>query len=309
MPVHPCRVCGSSHTSQWKERSLDRDLEPDDLRISDSRYGVTLALWRCPDCGFIFAPAGDVEELTSLYERLTDPGYAESQDSRVLQMRWLLRKTLEHKPDAVDMLEIGAGTGLLVREAVKLGLEAVGVEPSAWLVECGRDSIGVELIQGVYPHSSLAGRRFDLVFVVDVIEHVADPLRLLRDCRSALKPGGILAVVTPDISSMAAKLLPKRWWHFRVAHVCFFDRRSLGRAAANAGLVPQRWIRSKWFFQVRYLAERSTRYLPTARLNRMAERTAPLRWFYDRVIPLNLYDSYLVLLKSSEEQPRGESTR
>jgi len=307
MPVHPCRVCGSSQTSRWKSRTLEGELEPDDLRISDSRYGVTLELWRCSDCGFVFAPAGDVEDLMGLYERLTDPGYAESQESRILQMRWLLKEALEDKPEAADLLDIGAGTGLLVREARALGLDAVGVEPSAWLVEHAGQSNGVDVLQGVYPHPALAGRRFDLVLLIDVIEHVADPLQLLRDCRAALKPDGLLVLVTPDISSVAAKLLPKRWWHFRLAHVCFFDKKSFARAAANAGLEPLRWLRAKWFFQVRYLAERSSRYLPTGWINRSAERTAPLRWLYDRVIPLNLYDSYLVILKPSEEQPSDAS--
>ncbi len=304
MPVHPCRVCGSQQSSLVKPRSIDRHLESDDLRISDSRYGVTLELWRCADCGFIYAPEKDVEELEGLYERLTDPGYAESQDSRILQMRWLLQIACEQRPDASNLLDIGAGTGLLVREAAALGLDAVGVEPSSWLVEQARESNGVELVRGVYPHPSLEGRRFDLVLLIDVIEHVADPVALLQACRSALAPGGLMVVVTPDASSAASKLLGKRWWHYRLAHVGYFDRGSFARAAQAAGLTPRRWLRAKWFFQVRYLADRTSRYLPTAWFNRLAERTAPLRWCYDRVVPLNLFDSYVVFLTDKEEPPR-----
>ena len=293
----PCGVCGTLDTTRWKPRSLDRELRSDDLLISDSRYGVTLSLWKCASCGFLFAPQEEIENLTSLYEELVDPGYEESQDSRVLQMRWLLRKALARRPGAVDLLEIGAGTGLLVREAREMGLDASGIEPSGSLVETAKTHHGVDLIQGVFPHPTVDGRRFDLVFLVDVIEHVGDPVQLLRDCGAALKPGGVVVVVTPDVSSIAARLLKQRWWHFRLAHVGYFDRKSLTCAATAARLVPERWVRAKWFFRVGYLAERTSRYLPVGWLNRLAERLGPLRWCYQRVIPLNLRDSYLVFLR------------
>ncbi len=136
-----------------------------------------------------------------------------------------------------------------------------------------------------------------MVTLIDVIEHVADPLDLLRQIEPALAPGGVLVVVTPDVSSLAARVFRKRWWHFRLAHVGFFNRRSFERAAASAGLAPTRWLRARWFFPVRYLAQRMEEYLPVGWLNRLAGRFAPLRWCYDRVVPLNLHDSYVVFLR------------
>ena len=292
-----CRICGSSDTSQWKRRNIGRRLEPTDLAITDSRYGVTLSLRKCSDCGFIFADDDELGELTSLYERLLDPGYERSQDTRLLQMRWLLDRALGDCPSAATLLDIGAGTGLLVKEAKSRSIDAVGVEPSAALVECARTANNVDLIQGVYPDSSINGRKFDLVFLVDVIEHVADPVEMLRDGGSALTPGGLLVVVTPDVSSFAASALGRRWWHFRLAHVGYFSRKSFERAARAAELVPKRWFRAKRFFRVSYLAERTVEYLPVTGLNRLALRFPPLRWCYDRVIPVNLHDSFVVFLQ------------
>ena len=64
--------------------------------------------------------------------------------------------------------------------------------------------------------------------LVDVIEHVADPLALLRGARDYVAPGGLVLLVTPDVDSVAARLFGKRWWHLRLAHVGYFNRRSLG---------------------------------------------------------------------------------
>ena len=71
-----------------------------------------------------------------------------------------------------------------------------------------------------------------------------------------------MLIVTPDVSSPLARLMGRRWWHCRVAHVCYFDRRSMAAALARAGLVPvgQRWV--GWRFPLPYLLERVGRLVP-----------------------------------------------
>jgi 2-polyprenyl-3-methyl-5-hydroxy-6-metoxy-1,4-benzoquinol methylase len=192
-----CWICGSNDTSAWKPSSLDRPLTPEDLQITDDHYGTTLALWRCSCCEFIFAGGDDLRRLTALYEELSDPGYVRGQESRAPQMRWLIQQVTWTIPNARTLLDIGAGAGLLVAEALRRGLVAVGVEPSRSLVESAREINGVELIQGLFPHPQLADRRFDVICLVDVIEHVTDPVQMLRDCVAALSPGGVLIIVTP----------------------------------------------------------------------------------------------------------------
>jgi 2-polyprenyl-3-methyl-5-hydroxy-6-metoxy-1,4-benzoquinol methylase len=296
-----CRVCGSTSTGQWKARSLDRPLSPDDLRITDARYGVTLGLWRCAQCGFIQADEAELEELTGLYEQISDPEYESGSTARTLQMRWLLTRGLAAHPAAKSLLDIGAGSGLLVAEAKAHGLDAMGVEPSRALVEAARRQNHVEILQGTIPHPSLNGRRFDLVCLVDVIEHVANPVGLLKDSAALLSPGGILFVVTPDVSSLAARVLGKRWWHFRLAHVGYFSRRSLTLAADTAGLEAMTFFRARWFFPIQYLAERLAVYLPLGAVNRAASRFAPLRRLYQQIIPLNPHDSIVCLLRPGKQ--------
>lgn len=292
-----CWVCGSGRTYRFKKRSIDRPLVPEDLRITDSHYGATLALLRCADCGFIFSDQTDVGELVALYERLEDPAYEETQDARALQMRWLLRRAKRVHAAARSVLDVGAGAGLLVAEARQAGYEAVGVEPSRALVEAARRVHGVELLQGTYPHPALEGKRFDLIFLVDVIEHVAKPVELIRACRGGLAPGGMLLVVTPDIGSLTARILRRRWWHLRLAHVGYFDRRSIDRAAQQSGLELVDRCRPTWFFRAKYVAERLVRYLPIGWLNRFVSRVRPLDKLYDTVIPVNPRDSMMVTMR------------
>ncbi len=295
-----CRVCGSDQVKFWRERTLDRKLIPDDLRITDSRYGVTLGLWRCNHCDFVQADGDEVSELFDLYSQLDDPTYESGRETRSRQMRWLLDNGLNVHPSATTLLDIGAGTGLMVMEAKTKNLEAVGVEPSHSLVAAGHEQNGLsnrELVQGTIPNSALDGKLFDLVCLIDVIEHVADPVAFLRDAADRLSAGGLCVVVTPDVSSAAARILGKRWWHFRLAHVGYFDTRSMQIAAKSAGLRVTHRFRAKWFFPVKYLAERVAVYLPPVRkFNRIAMSKPALQRVYERIIPLNLHDSLVFFL-------------
>jgi SAM-dependent methyltransferase len=296
-----CWVCGGDDLSRWKDGDLDAPLASEDLRISDARYGTTLPLLHCGSCGFRFSDSDEVDRLDALYAGLDDPGYEGSQETRALQMRWLVELARTAHPDAKTALDVGAASGLLVGEARRQGLDALGIEPSASLVRVAREQAGIDLLHGVLPHPELDGRRFDLVFLVDVIEHVSDPVGLLRLCAAHLADEGRMLVVTPDASSLAARVLGRRWWHYRVAHVGYFDHSSLERALAAAGLRAERWVRARWFFTVEYLATRVETYLPVGAVNRLARRAAPLRWLYERVIPLNLFDSDAVLLRRAEK--------
>jgi SAM-dependent methyltransferase len=298
-PVH-CWICGSNATSAWKPPSLDRPLTPEDLQITDDHYGMTLALRRCSCCQFIFADSDDLDRLTGLYEQLSDPGYVDGQLSRAPQMRWILQQAMQKVPNASSLLDIGAGAGLLVAEASRRGLLAIGVEPSRSLVDSARQVNGVDLIQGLFPHPQLAGRKFDVISLVDVIEHVTDPVQMLRECAAALSADGVLIVVTPDVGSLAAQVMGTRWWHFRLAHVGYFNKTSIGRAADEAGLFAIGVCRATRFFRVGYVVERLSRYVPVGWLNRLARRREVVRRLFERVIPLNTHDSLGLFLQPSK---------
>ena len=230
---------------------------------------------------------------------MRDEGYEQSSDARLLQMERLLDTALERRPGAKSLLDIGAGTGLMVSAAVGRGLEAAGVEPSLAAVEFGRARAGGDrLLAGTLPHPALAHRRFDLIFLVNVIEHVCSPIELLRESRKALNPGGLIVVVTPDLKSIAARLLGKRWWHFRVAHVGYFSADTFGIATRRAGLEVEGVERAKWFFPVGYLASRLEQYLPVHRLNMVASSSALLRGSYNRIVALNLFDSWVFFVSA-----------
>jgi SAM-dependent methyltransferase len=293
----PCPLCAGSRTHVVRKTDVAKTLAPEDFQITDAHYGRTLSLCRCDDCSFVFADPAELQQLEKLYGDLEDPGYVGTQDSRSLQMKWLVDVILQVKPAAKTLLDVGAGTGLLVREAEGRGIRATGVEPSRWLVKNAWQTNGVTILNGVIPHGELSGKQFDVVTAIDVIEHVRDPISFLAACRSYLAPGGLVAIVTPDRRSLAARFLGYSWWHYRIGHVGYFDRTTLCKLFTRCDLAPLYWTRAIWFFRLKYLAERAGNYLPM--INGVFNKRQMLR-LQERIIRVNLHDSLLVMAQPTE---------
>lgn len=292
-----CWVCGCPSASQFRAGNLNGAMTSSDTRITDDRYGLTANLVRCVNCRFVYASPLPAADLVALYEGLVDQDYQEGAENRTEQMAQLLGKIKKISASYKTLLDVGASTGLLVAEARRQGFVAEGIEPSTWAVAVAERQNGVRLHRGTFPHPDLAGQLFDVIAFVDVIEHVEDPVGLLRAAKEALAPGGLLVVTTPDVDSVAARLLGARWWHYRPAHVCFFDRQSMGVALAAAGLRLHHRERQTWWFPVSYLARRVENYLPVRPVNDQLQRARLLAKLWNAVVPLDLRDSWVFYCK------------
>jgi SAM-dependent methyltransferase len=281
-----CWICASERLNAFKASNLPAALKPEDFRITDSHYGRTGALVRCAACGFIQT----TENFSALgfYEQMDDEGYEETRGERSVQFRRLLERLRRWAPSG-RLLDIGAGSGALVEEALKLGFKAEGVEPSGWLADRAKKR-GLPVHHCALPHASVRGP-FDVVTLVDVIEHVMDPMALISAAAGVLAPDGMILVITPDVSSVVPRLLGRRWWHFRIAHVGYFNPSNLDRAFLTHGFVPADFYRPAWHFPVQYLFERTKRYLPIPRKWKLPDVIGA------RTIPLNLLDSMAVLYR------------
>lgn len=97
------------------------------------------------------------------------------------------------------LLEIGTGKGRMLRELLRLGVHARGIENNPWMVEESRR------IHGELPVTLVTGHRipfpdgsFDVVVSFDVFEHIAESDAHLREVRRVLVPGGRYLLQTPN---------------------------------------------------------------------------------------------------------------
>ncbi len=281
-----CWICGSEELGLVKPSNIQDALTSDSFSITDSHYGMTGAIYRCASCGFL--QCSELTEVVPFYEGLMDKAYDDGRRERSIQARKILEVVQQLQP-AGRLLDIGAGSGFLVEQAIQMGYRAEGIEPSGWLQKMAQErSLPVHL--GTFPHPSVSGP-FDVITLIDVVEHVSEPLALLTHIAEGLAPDGTAIIVTPDVESIAARVLGWKWWHFRVAHIGYFNKRNLFLALDRAGLRPILVRRPGWFFTADYLWERVNRYLPRPL------RMASPRFLAKQVIPVNPRDSWLVACK------------
>jgi 2-polyprenyl-3-methyl-5-hydroxy-6-metoxy-1,4-benzoquinol methylase len=202
-------------------------------RHETGRHGDLLA---CVECGTVqqpLLPAGD--DLHELYRDMSDDAYLGEEPGR--------RATAGHLLDLIGarvasgrLLDVGCGHGLLLDEARSRGYETVGLELSRSAARHAREALGLDVReQPVESFIDLDG--FDVVVLADVIEHLDDPVAAVDRCAGLLRPGGVLCVVTPDPSSVTARIAGRRWWGFVPAHACLLPRATLRELLAARGLV------------------------------------------------------------------------
>lgn len=286
---HRCWVCGANGLAVERASAVKEPINTSNFAISDSQYGVTGTLYRCGHCKFL--ECADLSEVQGFYEALEDQVYEEGRAQRGLQARRLL-EILWRRKSTGRLVDIGAGSGILVEQAGSLGYDAEGIEPSRWLRQRATE-LGLNVHLGIFPHPEVKPG-YDLVTIIDVIEHVPNPVELLQAIAAGIAPDGLGLLVTPDADSLVARMMGAKWWHFRIAHIGYFNRANLEFALDRAGLLPLEVGRPSWYFSAGYLVERLNYYLPRP-------LRLPVFDFMCRItIPLNLGDSLYVVFKKKQ---------
>jgi 2-polyprenyl-3-methyl-5-hydroxy-6-metoxy-1,4-benzoquinol methylase len=255
-----CPVCDSARTYNYRKGSFDPDsIGPDHFRITDSHYGQMWNFYKCRDCDFVFSnPTLNEQDLATFYRDLEDPEYSLESEGRSRNFRTILKRLSRIDKPGNHLLDIGAASGIFLNLAQKQGYRIMGIEPSRFLVNQAREQYGIELFQGVVETFS-SSEKFSVITLVDILEHLAEPEPFMTRLEGLIRKDGILVIVTPDINSLAVKLMGKRWWHFRIAHLNFFNQKSLKVLLANHGFDIIKFHRYAWNFSIFYLL---TRFFP-----------------------------------------------
>lgn len=147
-------------------------------------------------------------------------------------------RRIRHLPKpggTVRLLDIGCGNGQFLREMRRGGWIVEGIEPDPRAVRLAR-AAGLDVRQGVFPDLELEPARFGAVTLNHVLEHLPDPLAALREAFRVLKPGGLLSITTPNLSSAGHRRFGRHWLHLDPPrHLTVFDPATLRSALERCG--------------------------------------------------------------------------
>ncbi len=287
-----CPLCNSDDLKIFKEGTINTEtISAEDFKITDSTYGSIWDFSKCSSCSFVFSnPRIDEESLIEFYSKIEDKEYTDEWEGREKNFKTIIKRLKKMNVQGSSLLDIGAASGIFVKLAREEGYNAVGIEPSAQLVNEAKEKFGVDIIKGTVEDFD-AREQFDIVSLLDLIEHVNDPESFLKKVSPQIRKGGVLVIVTPDINSFAAKLFGNRWWHYRTAHVHFFNLKSLTYLLEKLGFVIEKKHRFAWNFTFFYLI---TRIFPSLKRKRALQKTLK------RLnLKLQLFDSWEIYARKS----------
>lgn len=268
----PCPLCKSSRArTKIKERFGDLDRAFDYFSEDGGHYRIN----ECLECGFVYSsPVFSEEAVQKLYDAADASACTSSTSDRAILVNMLryVRRLMRHSGiSSGRLLDIGCGCGHLLRAAQRLGLRAEGIDPS---LDASRAAAaqGFSVTHGNYAADSFPENHFDLITVIHVIDHVMDPLELLRDVRRHLRPGGAVLVATHNIESLLAKLSGDAFLAYNIQHITYYTPATLDRMIAASGLKPVKRLRSLSTYSLAHLAQNGLRDPWRSRVNGLLSR-------------------------------------
>ncbi len=133
-----------------------------------------------------------------------------------------------------SVLDVGSGLCVFLHGMKKAGWACTALDPDARAAQHAREVVGVNAVCGDFMNVVDIGR-FDVVTFNKVLEHVPDPVAMLRASRPLLRDGGFVYVELPDGEEAAREGFHRE--EFFIEHLHVFSAASIATLAARAGFV------------------------------------------------------------------------
>lgn len=219
--VEVCPLCGESVSSS---------------RLFATVHGLDYR--SCARCSMVFLnPRPTQQALAAYYNDSYVYDRNVYQESVERQKSWLLGLFERFCKPPGRLLEVGCSYGYFLGAARERGWKTEGIEISGKAASFAAQTLGIPVIEQTLSNArEHISSSFDVVVAWHVIEHLTDPREFVEGIRGLLRPGGIVAIRTPNLTSVVAKLAGPRWeWLSPPDHLHMFSPRTLSALLRTCG--------------------------------------------------------------------------
>lgn len=215
--MNSCLICGDSASKRF-------------LSKVNLIVGTEYDLVECLHCGVIyFNPMPTVSELGAFY---SGPYYDFDKSREEGKGMAFARRLIRWKQTG-KFLDVGCATGFFINGIRKhSNWEVYGTDFGESAVRFAHEKLGLNVVQGDLADAAFPDAFFDYVHVNNVLEHVLNPVSLLKECRRIIKPDGIFFLSVPNGFNDSLDLID--FWkeenkpaRTKNGHIFFFPARTL----------------------------------------------------------------------------------
>jgi 2-polyprenyl-3-methyl-5-hydroxy-6-metoxy-1,4-benzoquinol methylase len=154
-------------------------------------------------------------------------------------IQFIMRATGDRS--AVELLDVGCGSGTLLGLLKSRGIRPTGVDFSWEAAQVAEKENGVRVVVGSLAEAGFPNESFDIVTLFHVMEHVTNPRGVLAEVSRILKPDGAVILQVPNIDSWQFKAFGAKWYGLDIPrHVIDYSRNSILNLLAASGFVTRR---------------------------------------------------------------------
>ena len=150
---------------------------------------------------------------------------------------WL--SIIEAHTSGRNLLDIGSGYGFFLLAAMMRHWRTHGVDLNTDAIDYCEKNLGKGVVTRASWETFFTLENFDAITAHWFIEHIPDPLRFLRACKTHLAPGGVLMLAVPQewtkAQAHANAATPNKCWWVHHTHVNYFTLDSLTALLDRAG--------------------------------------------------------------------------
>ncbi len=219
-----CPICGSENISEF--------LKTKDYFFTKEDY----SLFKCRNCEIVFTnKRPDDNDLWKYYKTENYLSHnAESINPVAVLYRFARNINIDKKYRLVlkyinkgKILDIGCGTGELLKKFKNNGWDAIGIEPDSDAREFAKTKNKIEVFD-LNELEKFGDKKFDVISMWHVLEHVPNPNQRIDIIKKILKPGGIIIIAVPNIESKDFLHYKKFWAGLDVPrHLYHFSSKSI----------------------------------------------------------------------------------
>lgn len=190
--------------------------------------------WKCKDCGLVFA----FPQVLFNYKKYKFNPISELElDTRLAnyELRYdIMQKYVTKKKSS--LLDIGAYTGIFLKLIRSKNIDAIGLDPCSDAALFGRMNFNVEILP-LSLEDFESEKRFDIITMFNVFEHVVDPVYTITKIKRILNESGLLVMEIPHIFTLPALLSFGYWHQFEVHHNWFFNKMTIKKFLNGHGFL------------------------------------------------------------------------
>lgn len=197
---------------------------------------------RCGNCGtWVLWPFTSKEDRERLYQdNYYDRwGYEQNNIKIISHMKKRLYekvlKEIEIYIRPSRLLDIGCAMGFSLEIAQERGWQPHGIEISKFAGNIAKEKFGDVVKVGDIQDADFGNNYFDAITMIDLLEHVEDPLAVLSKIKGVLKKDGVLVILVPDTCSLSSRIMRAKWPHINAEHLFYYSRKSIQQLLFKIG--------------------------------------------------------------------------